>query len=356
MMVRSTPSGSISEVATLDDPYAAYLRDDPDTIHAFGSRRQLTAWLRARRSHFDGIVVHGLWEPMQISVLTAIAGHTPYVVYPHGMLDPYFKRAFPLKHAKKWLFWLTVQNWVLRRARHVVFTANAERDLAAQSFWLHRWNPAVISLGAATPPTDLARYKEAFLQRWPALRDKRFLLFLGRIDPKKGCDLLLDAFTTLDPPDIHLVMVGPAPHAWEEGLRQRLRSSSFADRIHCPGMLTGQAKWGALAAADAFILPSHQENFGIAIVEALACGTPALLTHPINIAADLDGDNSAIVDADTFEGTQRLIFRWLALTPEDRAAMRTNARASVATRYDMRKNTQALFDLFSKMPRGARPA
>lgn len=346
MMLRSTPAGSTSHVVTLDDPSATFLHTEPH-ITALG-HRHLTPWLRANRGRFDGVVVHGLWEPLSISVLRAIAGHTPYVVYTHGMLDPYFKRAFPMKHLKKWLYWVPVQYWVLRRAHRVIFTTTAERDLSAQSFWLHRWNPAVIALGADAPPSSLDHCKEVFFERWPALRGRQFLLFLGRIDPKKGCDLLQSAFAKLARlhPNLHLVIAGPDPVGWKSKLEVEYFDFCAEGRVWWPGMLTGEAKWGALAAADAFILPSHQENFGIAIVEALACGTPALLTHPINIAADLAADGSALVEDDTLEGVTRLLTRWLALTPAERGAMRTQATRSVAARYDMRKNTQALFDLF----------
>jgi glycosyltransferase involved in cell wall biosynthesis len=349
MMLRSAPVGSTSEVVTLDDPASSFLHNEPSTIHALGNWKRLTPWLRANRNRFDGIVLHGMWQSLSFSVLRAIAGHKPYIVYAHGMLDPYFKRAFPLKHLKKWLYWLPVQYWVMRRALRVVFTTEAERDLATQSFSLHRWNSAVIALGADLPPADLDCCKEAFFKKWSGLREKQFLLFLGRIDPKKGCDLLQSAFAKMarEHPHLNLVIAGPDHKGWKAKLEVEYFDSYAEGRVWWPGMLTGEAKWGALAAADAFILPSHQENFGIAIVEALACGTPALLTHPINIAADLAHDGSAFVEPDTLEGTQRLITRWLALTSEQRAAMRTNARNSVATRYDMRKNTQALFDLFS---------
>ena len=349
MMLRSAPADCTSEVVTLDDPSATSLPNEPFTLHALGNWRRLTPWLRTNRDRFDGIVLHGMWESLSLSLLRAVAGRTPYVVYPHGMLDPYFKRAFPLKHLKKWLYWLPIQYWVMRRALRVVFTTAAERDFATQSFWLHRWTAAVIPLGAATPPADLIRCQKAFFATHPALRRSPYLLFLGRIDAKKGCDALVTAFARISAknPSLHLVMAGPDPTNWHSDLQAIAVKAGVTQRIRWPGMLSGDAKWGALAAADAFILPSHQENFGIAVVESLACGTPALLTHPINIAADLAADHSALVEPDTLEGTQRLLARWLALTSEEQAAMRTNALRSVATRYDMRKNTAALIDLFA---------
>src|SRR6185437_11804058 len=122
MLVRYAPPGYTSELATLDDPAAPFLRDLPFPVHALGSGRKrwfgpaLLKWLRKNRSRFDGVIVHGLWEFTGISALLSVAKHPGYVVFTHGMLDPYFKRAYPMKHAKKWLYWLPAEYWVLRCA------------------------------------------------------------------------------------------------------------------------------------------------------------------------------------------------------------------------------------------------
>jgi glycosyltransferase involved in cell wall biosynthesis len=366
LLLRYAPAGCAQEIVTLDDPAAAFLKNETATIHALGApdkgfaAPQLTRWLRANRDRFDGIILHGLWEYASFAVLRAVAGHIPYVVFPHGMLDPYFKRAAPLKHLKKWLYWLPVQYWTLRRAHRVLFTTAAERDLAALSFWLHRWRPAVVALGAEAPPTNLSTCAAAFYERCPAVRAKRFLLFLGRIDPKKGCDLLIDAFSALDLAamhvlDLHLVIAGPDPGNWGEQLRTTAQTGGIAHLVHFPGMLTGDAKWGAFAACEGFILPSHQENFGIAVVEALACGKPVLITHPVNISADLAADGCALVEDDTLEGTKDLLTRWLQLTPEERRNIGERARNAFATRYDMRMNARAILRCFDGLTDTAAP-
>jgi glycosyltransferase involved in cell wall biosynthesis len=264
------------------------------------------------------------------------------------MLDPYFKRAFPFKHLKKWLYWLPAEYWVLRRARRVLFTTAAERDLATQSFWLHRWTPMVVPLGSEPPPADTASLIDAFQAACPAVAGQRFLLFLGRINEKKGCDLLVHAFAELSAahPDLHLVMAGPDPGGWRQRLEALAADCNCAHRIHWPGILLGDAKWGAFAACEAFVLPSHQENFGVAVVEALASGRPVLLTHPVNISQDLAADGCALVEPDTQEGITNLITRWLALALQQRAEMATRARDTFARRYDMRQNAEAILRVF----------
>jgi glycosyltransferase involved in cell wall biosynthesis len=354
MLVRYAPAGYENELITTDDPAAPFLADLDFPVHALGAAQKswyspkLIPFLRANRDRFDGIIVHGLWEFTGLAVRLA-HGTVPYAVFPHGMLDPYFKRRFPAKHAKKWLYWLLAEYWVLHSAKRALFTTEVERDLAAQSFWLHRWTPMVTALGTEPPPADTDRILAAFYERCPDLMGKRFLLFLGRIDPKKGCDLLISAFGMLGVvhPDLHLVMAGPSQPNYKNDLVTQGLLIGDISGVHWPGILLGDAKWGALAACEAFVLTSHQENFGIAVVEALASGKPVLISDQINIAPDIVADGCGLVEPDTLEGATRLLERWQALTPPEREAMAEQARATFAARYDMRRNTAAILGVFS---------
>jgi len=327
VLIEQRPPQSSAEVLSLDDPAAQFVRNAPFTIHALGPVRSVYAysarllpWLRANRQRFDGVVVHGLWQFGGLAVWRSMARRVPYVVFPHGMLDPYFKRAFPIKHIKKWIYWALVEYWVLRAARRVLFTCNAEAELANHCFWLHRWQPQVVPFGTTPPTGDQALQQNAFFVACPALRNRRFLLFLGRIHPKKGCDLLVDAFVKLaaTDPELDLVMAGPDAQNWRAKLQQNATAAGIASRIHWPGMLEGDRKWGAFYASEAFVLPSHQENFGIAVAEAMACARPVLLSNKVNIADEIAADGAGLMEVDTAEGTERLLARWIALPQPQR--------------------------------------
>lgn len=343
------------EVVCLDDPAASYVLGQGFAVHALGPVQgnyrytpRLREWLAQNLGRFDGVVIHGLWQHHSYGTYLMVRQRTPYVVFPHGMLDPYFKRAFPLKHLKKQVYWLAREYRVLRDARAVCFTTPIERDFATRTFWPQRWNPVVVSFGTSAPGGDPATQRKVFLDRFPALRQRRFFLFLSRIHRKKGCDLLLDALGRLAPehPEWDLVLAGPD----EEGLRPQLETQAkrlgIEGRVHWTGMLEGDLKWGAFRSADAFVLPSHHENFGVAVVEALACELPVLISDKVNIWPDIVSDGAGIVNSDTAEGTYCGMAALLALPAEERRRMVSNGLTCFRTRYEMGRTAQALLDLF----------
>jgi glycosyltransferase involved in cell wall biosynthesis len=346
---------SAVEVVCLDEAGEAYLRGQSFPVHALGPARgnyrytpRLGEWLAGNLSRFDGVVIHGLWQYHSYGSYRVVRGRIPFVVFPHGMLDPYFKRAFPLKHVKKQVYWLAREYRVLRDARAVCFTTPIERDSAAGTMWPRRWNPVVVSFGTSQPAGDPVMQREMFLSQFPALQGRRFFLFLSRFHSKKGCDLLLDAFARVAEmhPDLDLVMAGPD----EEGLRSQLEAQAkglrISARVHWTGMLEGDLKWGAFYAAEAFVLPSHQENFGIAVVEALACGVPVIISDKVNIWPDIAHDEAGVVNPDTVEGTYRSMTTLLAMQPEERRRMIRRGLECFRARYEMTRTAQALNELF----------
>ena len=149
-------------------------------------------------------------------------------------------------------------------------------------------------------------------------------------------------------------MAGPDPAGWGRELQAEAKDARFAAHVHWPGMLLGDAKWGALAACEAFILPSHQENFGIAVVEAMASGKPVLISDQVNIAPEIAAAHCGLVEPDTLAGTRQLLTRWLAMDAADRAAMGATARQEFLTRYDMRRNAAKILEVFTSSSTEAR--
>jgi len=336
--------GVSTTVASLDPADAPWLQDQSFQAiglglvsGGYGYRRGLPARIRALAQRHDLVIIQGLWQYHALATWRALRGTgIPYFVYPHGMLDPWFKRTYPLKHLKKWAYWPWADYRVLRDATAVLFTTEQERLLARQSFWLYQAKEAVVGYGTSAPPAYAERQRAAFLERFPHLRGQRILLFLSRIHPKKGVDLLIEAFASVasSDPALQLVIAGPDQVGLQAGLQQRAAALGIADRIIWPGMLSGELKWGAYRSAELFCLPSHQENFGIVVAEALACGLPVAIAEPVNIATDVAAAGAGIVHADTAAGTTAALRQWLAMTPAARSEMGERGMQLFADRFD----------------------
>jgi glycosyltransferase involved in cell wall biosynthesis len=254
------------------------------------------------------------------------------------MLDPYFNKAYPLKHLKKAVYWPWGEYKVLRDANAVCFTCEDEKLLAQQSFKPYICHEEIVGLGTSAPNGNPDDLRHVFFQKFPELADRRLILYLSRVHPKKGCDILLDSFARAahHNPSLHLVMAGPAATTdYRAQLERQAARLGLAGRITWTGMITGDLKWGAFFAADAYILPSHQENFGIAVAEALACGLPVLISNKVNIWREIQSDNAGLVADDTTEGTDSLLSRWLGLPDKQRDEMRIAAADCFLSRFEI---------------------
>lgn len=349
------------EVATLDAPDAPHVRAFELPIQAlgpgwksYGYRKDFVPTLRALASRFDAVIVNGLWQYSTLGAWLALRrARTPYYVFPHGMLDPWFRRAYPAKHAKKWLYWLLAERWVLRRARAVLFTAEEERLLARQTFPFYRCREEMVGLGCVAPELNPPRQRAAFFTAFPELRGRRLLLFLGRLHGKKGCDLLIRAFghfqSSHPVENATLVMAGPpSDDAYLQHLQHLAAETCRAGTVVFPGMLSGDLKWGAFQAAECFVLPSHQENFGVAVAEALACACPVLISRGVNIWREIEIDGAGLVEADTMAGTARLLERWETTPPAFREAMSQAARHTFEQRFEITGAAERMIALLER--------
>ncbi len=352
--------GAEIEVVCLDNPQAEFLTDIDCPIHAldqsylgrYAFSPRLWRWLHANVGHFDGIVMNGIWSFPGVALrFAARRAGRHYGVFTHGALDPWFNREYPLKHLKKWLYW-PLQYAVLRDALAVFFTSKTERNLAMTSFRPNNWNSLVVPYGIMGPgvsPEGSAGQIEAFYRAVPALRDRHYLLFLARIHEKKGCDLLLKAFARLvhTVPDVDLVIAGPDQVGKQAKLQRMAEQLGIGARVHWPGLIGGNVKWGALRACDAMILPSHQENLGVSVVEALSVGRPVLVTYQVNIWPEIKDQGVGLADEDTVEGVVRLLRCWFSVPQAERAAMAARAEPCFAARFSMKQAAVAINQVFS---------
>ena len=292
-------------------------------------------------------IAHGLWQlPSELAYKNLISDNTPYLVFPHGMLDPWFKNTYHLKHIKKQLYWLWRQGRILKNAHAVCFTTEEERRLAQNTFWPYNCREVVTGLGVANPPPRENQQKMDFQKRFPEIMGKKILLYMGRIDPKKGLNLLFNAFFNEASSESILVIAGPIDPTDDYTKKLQALSREAGKKVLWTDMLEGDFKWGALRLADALILPSHQENYGMVVAEACSVGTPVFITNKVNLYREILEYDAGIVEDDTQAGVDNLVLGWVNRKHQN---LPKNALRCFHEKLHISKTASNIMDLFNEI-------
>lgn len=241
--------------------------------------------------------LHGPWEPsnLQAAALAGKAG-VPYVLSAHGMLDEW---SMQQKRTKKRAYLRVAGNRLLRRAARVHCTAQAELEQARK--WLPIDNGVVLPLVMDLSPFESLPGPDRARGQFACLRtDETKLLFLSRIHPKKGVDLLIRAVAELQRRGRRatLLVAGPPDAYYIKQLRNLAAELGVGERVEFPGMVRGEEKLSLYQAADLFVLPTSQENFGLVLLEAMACRLPVITTRGVDIWRELSEAGAKITDRD----------------------------------------------------------
>jgi glycosyltransferase involved in cell wall biosynthesis len=297
--------------ASVEAPFGTPAREDNMTVYYF--RRNilpykisfsLRRWVRQAIGDFDLVHIHALFSfASTAAAFAAAAKNVPYIVRPLGVLNRWGleNRRAVLKRVSLAL----VERRILSQAAAVHYTTAAERTEANM---IGSWIASLPSFVSPLPvdPDRLVQAsdvegrrsdRDRFLPGLPQLQGKRIILFLSRIDRKKGIELLLNAFPAVRKiiSDAALVIAGGGERSYEASLRKQADKLGISRDVIWAGFLHGRDKVAALSAAEIFVLPSYSENFGIAAAEALAAGKPCILSDQVGLAVDARRSNSAIV-------------------------------------------------------------
>ena len=308
-----------------------------------------TSWPLARAldevvARADVVHLHSLYLFHVWATARACRRHrVPYLLRPHGTLDPFIWKRHRLR---KWMMECAFQNRVIRGAAALHYTAAEEMKLAEP--YVHGARGVVIPNGL-----DLAEYADlpppgGLRTRHPEIGSRRIVLFLSRLNFKKGLDLLVPAFAeacrAVD--DLYLVIAGPDDGMLKE-TEGRVAAARIGDRVTFLDMLDHAQKLAAFRDATMFALPSYSENFGIAVVEAMACGVPVAISDKVNIWREVQDAGAGLVAPTTVSAVADQIVQ-LSRKP-DLAAMGARGRKLVEERFAWDKIAQDLESVYRSL-------
>jgi glycosyltransferase involved in cell wall biosynthesis len=277
----------------------------------------------------DVVHIHAVWEQAQhAGARVARVSGTPYVFTPHGMLDPW-----NLSNG-----WLKKRLYLMLRLRRDLNGAagiHASTPIEADGLARLGLEPPtfVEPLGLDASEFDDLPPRDEFHRLRPELNGAPYVLYLGRVHRGKGLELLIPAFARSAPPGVRLVVAGPDATNFRGELESLIRAGGVADRVHFTGMLRGREKLAALAGAEMLALPSFHENFGMAVVEALACGRPVLVSDQVQLWREITEAGVGGVCGTTVESVAAALGEWLGDPGRLRSAAE-RARAFALGRYD----------------------
>lgn len=356
---------AVTETGQIDVSLAAFCNPDEHTRPFGYDDDRLSFWPAARgpwltssslRKAFskrvqavDGVHIHGLWEASTaMASRTARSMQKPYIVSAHGMLEPW---ALANKRLKKLLYAHLVERGVIAHAAclHALTQAEAEqyRAFGARA-------PIVIIPNAVEVPHNLS--SELFFSAYPQLRQRRLVLFLGRLHPKKGLDLLAKAWSQVSRnyPDAHLVLAGPDAEGTAERFTTAVESAGCVGDFTFTGMLGEAMKWSALAAAECFVLPSFSEGLSMGVLEAMGAGLPVIVTRNCNMPEVTEIGAGWVISPNVQELIVAL-HEMLRSTPQENRARGAQGAALITNRYNPRHVAQSLAEVYEYTSKGIQP-
>lgn len=342
------------DLVCFDNPESIKDWDFPSTLKVIGlgeSRtgwqynNTLVPWLEKNAIQYDRIIINGMWSYHTYATIKTIKQlknkntelkFPKIYLMPHGMLDPWFQKdsSRRIKAIRNYFYWHLIEKKVVNSVDGLLFTCQEELLLARTTF--PGYNPKKehnVGYGIVAPPKFSIKMVDVFYEQFNVNKEKPYLLFLSRIHPKKGLDLLLKAYTDLlskskaidEIPQLIIAGSGMETEYGKQLAEYVIAHPILQGKVQFVGLLGGDLKWGAIQGCEAFILPSHQENFGIAIAEALACSKAVLVTNKVNIFRVIENGGGGFVEEDTIAGTFRNLDNWLSLSSEEKQKKGENA-------------------------------
>jgi len=298
-------------------------------------------------STFDLVHIHEIWHhPHFAAYCAAKRAGKPYIVSIRGALESW---CLNYKALKKRVYATLIQKRTLREAS-VLHALTVDELRSIRAFGLDN-HVVVIPNGLdATEFQDLPG-REKLEQLYPQLRGKQVVLFLGRIHSQKGLDLLAEAFGRIveERREVCLLIAGPDHDGYRAQVERVLSAQGALDKVIFPGMLSGQEKLAALSGVDLFVLPSYSEGFSMAILDALFCGLPVIITGQCHFPEVAQAKAGVVIEPDVDQLVEALV--GLLDRPELRKEMGENGRQLIMEKFTWEKVADQMFRLYEDVLR-----
>lgn len=319
-------------------------------LSSFAINFKYIPWLFENIRKYDLVIIDGLWLFHVLGGYVAKLKKVPYVVYTHGMLDPYFNQN-KLKYLKKLPFWFLIDRNVLNMASQVIYTCEEEKLTSRNSFPFYYPKEYVVTLGIERSSTEKNLLESLFYNTFHEVKGKKIVLYLSRIHPKKGLNLLIEAANQNKKflGDHIFIIAGSGDENYIDKLKSLIKKYSLESYFKWVGNLSGDLKWSAFYSADTFILPSHQENFGIVVAESLSLKTPVLITNKVNIYHEIIDYKAGLVVEDTIVGISNLLEKYINMTQDEYNEMSENTVKCFEACFSNEAYKRDFFKLIAKV-------
>lgn len=276
----------------------------------------LLFWIIKNKKKYDLFIIHGIWH---FSTLIArFILKNKYFVFIHGGLDPYFAKEF-FKCLKKKIYWTLIEKKNLLNAKAILLTGNMEKNQLKKTFVeTNGLIKKIVNYGISKPIVNKKIALKKFNNKFAKLKNKKFLLFLGRFHKKKGCDTLLNSLINISKKNIkiNILMAGPNSE-YKQKMKKFSQINGLDKNIFWTDTLNGDLKWGAIIASQGMVLASNGENFGVSLVESLSCSRPVLTTYKVNIYKKILKCNAGLISKNKIADFTKILIKFSKLSKQE---------------------------------------
>ena len=314
----------------------------------YGFSLKLLIWLYRNRDKYDHFIIEGIW---QFSTLLArLFLKKKYSVRIHGQLDPFFSKNF-LKKIKKQIYWMLVEKSNLMNSNSILLTSKIEKNLINKTYVnTNGIKKSIINDGILKPKINKNKMRKIFFKTFPTLINQKFLVFIGRFDKKKGLDTLLKAIVRLKKKKIqYKFFIAGKNNSYTKYLKKFSNENKIDEYIVWSDKLSNDLKWGAICASQGTVLASNGENFGVAVVESLACSKPVLTTTKVNIYKEIISNKAGFISTNNPTSFEKILSKFINIKKKDLLTLNKSSYKCFNKCFNIaKKNT--LGDYLKKQP------